>query len=219
MFTPAASAAGSLWRIAAQERDQEHHHGRDHRVAEVGGVGLRDAGPAHLGVAEVVLHVAEETVAAVGEVGRGQHDGDRAGEHQRDQGEVEPAQPQRGQTDQRAQHHRDQPGQEQDDRERQAGREGQPRAHPRPQREHGHLPQRHHADPADQQPEPERHDREDRHLRDHVRPVGADLPRQHEQHQSEQHHDHDHADALAAVQPGRRPGGRFAGGRLGDAHV
>ena len=85
------------------------------------------------------LRVAEEAGAAVGEVGRGQHDGDRAGEHQRDEREVQAAEAQRRQPDQRAEHHRDHARQQQHDRERQRRREQQPRRDPGAERQHRDL--------------------------------------------------------------------------------
>ena len=70
---------------------------------------------------------AGEAVAAVREVDRRQHDVDGAGRHQRDQGEVEAAKPQRRQPDQHADHAGDRAGREQQQRERQARRVREPR--------------------------------------------------------------------------------------------
>ena len=105
VLIPPASAADSLWRIAAQARpgraadvdqhEQEHQHRDDHRVAEERGVGRGDARPADRRDVDRGAVVAGEAVAAVGEVDRRQHDGDRARQHQRDQRQVQAAHPQR----------------------------------------------------------------------------------------------------------------------------
>jgi hypothetical protein len=97
--------------------------------------------------------VAGEAVAAVREVHGGQHHGDRAGEHQRDQGQVQAAQPERGQADEHARRHRDQARLEQDQRVGLGGGEQQPGRHPGADREHRDLAQGNQADPADQHAE------------------------------------------------------------------
>ena len=102
------------------ERDQEHDGGHDHHVAQVGGVAAGDGRPADVRVPAVGLQVAQEPMAAVREVRGPEHHRDGAGEHQRDQRQVEAAEPQGRQPDERAQDRRDQARQEQHDRERQA---------------------------------------------------------------------------------------------------
>ena len=115
MFTPAASAAGSLSRIDAHarpgfvgdvdEREQEHERGDDDDVPVEGGVADRHRGPADGRVARrerVGDGRALESVAAVREVDDPQHDGHRTREHERDQCEVEAGEPQRREPDEDA---------------------------------------------------------------------------------------------------------------------
>ena len=155
-------------------------------VAEERGLAGRDARAPERRDVDRAAVVAEEAVAAVGEVRRGQHDRDRAGEHQRDQRQVQAAEAQGRQSDQRSQHHRDQARAEQHERVRQRGREQDPRGDPRAEREHRRLAERDHADAPDQQPEAERDDRVDRHLGGRVDVVRAEQRRQGEQHEQEQ---------------------------------
>ena len=174
-----------------RDHEQEHQHGDDHRIAEVRGLALRDARAADRWDVDRAAVIAEEAVAAVGEVRGGQDDGDRAGEHQRDQREVQPAEPQGRQAHERAQHHGDQARRQQHERVRQRSREQDPRGHPRSDRQHRGLAERHHADPADQHAETEGDDRVDRHLSARVYVVGAQQGGQHQQDERQQYHDHD----------------------------
>ncbi len=135
---------------------QEHERADDDRVAVVGGVAARDAGSADGLQARQVdrRRVAGEAVAAVREVDRRQDDVHGAGRHQRDQREVEAAQPQRRQPDQHAHDARDRAGHEQQERERHARRVRDPRRGPGADREQRDLPERDHPDAAVQRHEP-----------------------------------------------------------------
>ena len=209
VLMPAASAAGSLCRIAAQARpglvfdvgqDQHEHENRDDdRVAEVGRVAGRDARPADRRDVDQAAVVTGEAVAAVREVHRGQHHGDRTGQHQRDQGQVQAAQPQRGQPDRRARHHGDQTRLEQDHRVGLGGGEQQPGGHPGADGQHRDLAQGDQADPADQHPEGQRDHRVHGHLGHGVDVVQAEQLRQAEQGEEQQHRDDAEADELGAA--------------------
>ncbi len=186
MLTPAASAAGSLSRIAAQarpglaahveQRDEEHQRGDDHDVAVVGGVALGDARPAHgLEPGEVGRARAPgEAAAAVREVDRDQHDVHCTGGHQRDQREVEPREADRRQPDEHAHAAGDRPGDEEQDGEGEVDGVVEAGRGPDPDHEQRHLPERDQPDAAVQHPEPECDHRVDRDARERGRPVGAD---------------------------------------------
>ena len=148
-------------------------------------------------------------MAAVGEVDRRQRDGYRAGEHQRDQRQVHTAHPQRRQPDEAAQHHRDQPRDQQHDLERQRGREQQPGRDPGAHREHRRLAERDEADAADEHVEAERDDRVDRDLGAGVDVVEADERGDREQDQEQQSEDHRRPDQRARLHAarGQRPSG------------
>ena len=120
MFTPAASAAGSLSRIAAHarpglrrdvdQRDEEHQRGDDHDVAVVRRVALGDrraAAPAggRRGRARSCGPV--KPPPPFGKLIARQHDVHRARRHQRDQREVQAGEPERRQPDQHADRARD----------------------------------------------------------------------------------------------------------------
>ena len=112
MLTPAASAAGSLSRIAAQARpglvatcdEREPEHERARRSRRSGSRRCRRWRSSGLRTlrARSRRHrprAAGEPAPAVRELDLVQDDRDRAGGHQRDQRQVEPAEPQRGQSD------------------------------------------------------------------------------------------------------------------------
>ena len=128
MFTPGrqgrrlalADRRPGAARLAADvpQRQREHQHRDDDRVAEVGGVAARDVGPAHAPALPNEDSVWPRNPAPpLGKLVGSSATLIAAGHHQRDQREVEPAQPQRRQPDQRAQHRRDQPGGQQHERE------------------------------------------------------------------------------------------------------
>ena len=226
VLMPAASAAGSLCRIAAQARpglvfvcartSSEHQDRDDDRVAEVGRVAGRDAGPADRRDVDQAAVVAGEAVAAVREVQRGQHHGDRAREHERDQGQVQAAQPERGQPDEHARRHRDQARLEQDHRIGLGGGEQQAGGHPGADREHRDLAQGDQADPADQHAERERDHRVHGHLGHRVDVVQAQQLREAEQDEQQQDRDGGDPDQLRA---GRSPAAGLAAGRIAEAEV
>ena len=228
-MTPAASAAGSLWRMTSHERptllrmcqstSRNISRGDDHRVAEEGWVALADRGSPDRVPAERRLGVPEEAAGPVREVGGRQHDRDRPGEHQRDQRQVEPAHAQRRQADDRAEHHRDHA-------RHAAARSGTAApvanssraATHAAERQDRDLPERHEPDAAHQQASPSADDRVDRHGREDLEPVRAEQVGQRDQDEREQDDDHHGAHAVALVEPRRRPGGSRAGWSLDRAH-
>ena len=171
---------------------QEHERADDDRVAVVGRVALRDAGPPDgLQPREVGGRgAAGEAGAAVREVDRGQHDVHGAGRHQRDQREVEAAQAEGRQADQHAHDARDRAGDEQQDRERQVGCVRDPRRRPGADREQRDLAERDHADAAVQRHEARGDHRVDRDCRQGLDPVPAEHGRQDEQRDAEEGDDH-----------------------------
>ena len=88
------------------EREQEQERADDHRVSVVGGVAVPHEGRCTgTRLAEVDLPlVAGESWTAIREVERREDDSDRARAHERDQRQVEAAEPQGGQPDQHADH-------------------------------------------------------------------------------------------------------------------
>jgi hypothetical protein len=216
MCTPAATAAASLSRIAAQarrdvdQRDQQHHRHHDDRVAVERGVRRGDVGPADRADRQRVGGDPGEAAAAVREVDHVQDDRRRARGHQSDEGQVEPLQAQHRQPD----HYRDRgghrPGDQQDERERDRRPVGDPRRHPGADREQRDLTERDEADPPVEEPGAERDHRVDGDPGRNCQPVRARQRRHQDQRAGEQDGDHDGADERPALDPqavGHRPRG------------
>ena len=196
-----------------QQRDQEEDRAHDHRVAVVRGVahGPRRA-PHRRGARGEGARPrrAGESPTAAREVDHREHDRHGAGEHQRDQREVEAGDTQRGQPDEHTDRHRHEARRKQEHRERESRRVRKSRAHPAAEGEQRHLAERDHPDTAVEDAEAERGDGVDRHAREGGDPVGPDERRHREHDEREQARD-DHAanDDTALEAPDRDSRARY----------
>ncbi len=195
------------------EREQEQERADDDGVAVERDVSVRPRRAPHGRRARrqrTRRRPAGEAPAAVRKVGDREHHGRGAGEHQRDQRQVEAREPERRKADERADPARDRPSEEQQERKRQRRRVREPRADPAADGQQRHLAEGDHPDAAVEDAEAERHDRVDRDARRCRDPVGCGDRRHADERDDEHRGDDEGADDRPPLEAGDLAAGRGA---------